>query len=147
MWFKIYSPNVEGVEVVQRRAKRARRARLYYMRCVLVFAVSRRVCTRGCMAMRRLNTNCIIDNPNTISARSETSSVNTFATDRLYDLARLRREGMPTHTRNLTLRANRPTRRVALGTIGAKILQGVPSTKGFHSAEKLDVTKTTHLDL
>ncbi|KAI9878413.1 MAG: hypothetical protein M1830_000933 [Pleopsidium flavum] len=32
MWFKVYSPNVEGVEVVQRRAKRARRARLYYMR-------------------------------------------------------------------------------------------------------------------
>ncbi|KAI9828394.1 MAG: hypothetical protein M1832_002822 [Thelocarpon impressellum] len=32
MWFKIYSPNVEAVEVVQRRAKRARRARLYYMR-------------------------------------------------------------------------------------------------------------------
>ena len=32
MWYKIYSPNVEGVEVVQRRTKRARRARLYYMR-------------------------------------------------------------------------------------------------------------------
>ncbi|KAI9807180.1 MAG: hypothetical protein M1825_005898 [Sarcosagium campestre] len=32
MWFKIYSPNVEGIELVQRRAKRARRARLYYMR-------------------------------------------------------------------------------------------------------------------
>ncbi|KAI9793429.1 MAG: hypothetical protein M1816_000322 [Peltula sp. TS41687] len=32
MWFKIYSPNVEGIEVVQRRLKRARRARLYYMR-------------------------------------------------------------------------------------------------------------------
>ncbi|KAI9850949.1 MAG: hypothetical protein M1838_004734 [Thelocarpon superellum] len=32
MWFKIFSPNVEAVEVVQRRAKRARRARLYYMR-------------------------------------------------------------------------------------------------------------------
>lgn len=34
MWFKIYSPNVEGIEVVQRRVKRARRARLYYMRYV-----------------------------------------------------------------------------------------------------------------
>lgn len=34
MWFKIYSPNVEGIEVVQRREKRARRARLYYMRYV-----------------------------------------------------------------------------------------------------------------
>ncbi|KAI9829668.1 MAG: hypothetical protein M1819_006039 [Sarea resinae] len=32
MWFKVYSPNVEGIEVVQRREKRARRARLYYMR-------------------------------------------------------------------------------------------------------------------
>lgn len=32
MWFKIYSPNVEGVEVVQRKEKRARRARLTYMR-------------------------------------------------------------------------------------------------------------------
>lgn len=32
MWFKIYSPLVQGIEVVQRRAKRARRARLYYMR-------------------------------------------------------------------------------------------------------------------
>ena len=32
MWFKLFSPNVESVEVVQRRPKRARRARLYYMR-------------------------------------------------------------------------------------------------------------------
>ena len=32
MWYKIYSPNVEGIEVVQRRVKRARRARLTYMR-------------------------------------------------------------------------------------------------------------------
>lgn len=32
MWFKIYSPNVEAIEVVQRAKKRARRARLYYMR-------------------------------------------------------------------------------------------------------------------
>lgn len=32
MWFKIYSPNVEGVEIVQRKEKRARRAKLYYMR-------------------------------------------------------------------------------------------------------------------
>ncbi|KAL1632567.1 hypothetical protein SLS56_003466 [Neofusicoccum ribis] len=32
MWYKVYSPNVEGIEVVQRREKRARRARLYYMR-------------------------------------------------------------------------------------------------------------------
>lgn len=32
MWFKVYSPNVEAIEVVQRKAKRARRAKLYYMR-------------------------------------------------------------------------------------------------------------------
>ncbi|KAG9602120.1 hypothetical protein KCU77_g3390, partial [Aureobasidium melanogenum] len=32
MWYKIYSPNVEGIEVVQKKEKRARRARLYYMR-------------------------------------------------------------------------------------------------------------------
>lgn len=32
MWYKVYSPNVEGIEVVQRRRKRAHRARLYYMR-------------------------------------------------------------------------------------------------------------------
>jgi len=32
MWYKVYSPLVEGIEVVQRRVKRARRARLYYLR-------------------------------------------------------------------------------------------------------------------
>lgn len=32
MWYKIYSPNVEGIEVVQRKERRARRAKLYYMR-------------------------------------------------------------------------------------------------------------------
>lgn len=32
MWYKIYSPNVEGIEIVQRKEKRARRARLTYMR-------------------------------------------------------------------------------------------------------------------
>ncbi|KAI1766337.1 translation protein SH3-like domain-containing protein [Hypoxylon sp. FL1150] len=32
MWFKVYSPNVVGVEVVWRRPRRARRARLTYMR-------------------------------------------------------------------------------------------------------------------
>jgi len=39
MWYKIYSPNVEGIEVVQRRVKRARRARLYYMRYVWTFGM------------------------------------------------------------------------------------------------------------
>ena len=32
MWVKIYSPNVRGIEVVKKAEKRARRARLYYMR-------------------------------------------------------------------------------------------------------------------
>jgi len=32
MWYKIYSPNVEGIEVVKRAEKRARRAKLYYLR-------------------------------------------------------------------------------------------------------------------
>lgn len=32
MWYKIYSPNIDGIEIVQRKEKRARRARLTYMR-------------------------------------------------------------------------------------------------------------------
>ncbi|MCJ1275908.1 hypothetical protein MMC21_003713 [Puttea exsequens] len=32
MWVKIYSPNVRSIEVVKRAEKRARRARLYYLR-------------------------------------------------------------------------------------------------------------------
>ncbi|GAW19273.1 hypothetical protein ANO14919_087590 [Xylariales sp. No.14919] len=32
MWYKIYSPNILGIEIVWRRPKRARRARLTYMR-------------------------------------------------------------------------------------------------------------------
>lgn len=36
MWVKIYSPAVRSIEVVQRAEKRARRARLYYMRWVLL---------------------------------------------------------------------------------------------------------------
>jgi ribosomal protein L19 len=34
MWYKIYSPNVTGIEIVQRKEKRARRNKLYYMRYV-----------------------------------------------------------------------------------------------------------------
>ena len=38
MWVKIYSPTVMAIEVVKRAEKRARRARLYYMRFVaLIF--------------------------------------------------------------------------------------------------------------
>jgi len=32
MWFKVYSRNVAGIEIIWRRPKRARRARLTYMR-------------------------------------------------------------------------------------------------------------------
>jgi large subunit ribosomal protein L19 len=32
MWYKIYSPSVLGIEIIWRRPKRARRARLTYMR-------------------------------------------------------------------------------------------------------------------
>lgn len=32
MWVKVYSPLVRSVEVVKRAEKRARRARLYYLR-------------------------------------------------------------------------------------------------------------------
>jgi large subunit ribosomal protein L19 len=32
MWVRIYSPNVEGIDIVQKTAKRARRARLTYLR-------------------------------------------------------------------------------------------------------------------
>lgn len=32
MYVKIYSPNVKSIEIVKRAEKRARRARLYYMR-------------------------------------------------------------------------------------------------------------------
>lgn len=34
MSIKVFSPNVEGVEIVQRTEKRKRRARIYYMRYV-----------------------------------------------------------------------------------------------------------------
>lgn len=34
MWVKIYSPTVMAIEVVKRAEKRARRAKLYYMRFV-----------------------------------------------------------------------------------------------------------------
>lgn len=35
MWVKVFSPNLRSLEVVSRAKKRARRARLYYMRFVL----------------------------------------------------------------------------------------------------------------
>ena len=36
MMYKIYSPNVTGIEVVQRKEKRARRNKLFYMRFVIL---------------------------------------------------------------------------------------------------------------
>ncbi|KAL7273937.1 hypothetical protein RUND412_003184 [Rhizina undulata] len=32
IWFKLYSPLIEGIDVVQRKGKRSRRAKLYYLR-------------------------------------------------------------------------------------------------------------------
>lgn len=51
MWVKVFSPNVEGVEIVQRTEKRKRRARLYYMRCVLVFPL---------LCFMDLGVNCVL---------------------------------------------------------------------------------------
>ncbi len=36
MWVKVYSPNVQAIEVVKRAEKRARRGKLYYMRYVVL---------------------------------------------------------------------------------------------------------------
>ncbi|KAK4156014.1 translation protein SH3-like domain-containing protein [Chaetomidium leptoderma] len=58
MWFKVYNKNVAGIEIVKRRPKRARRARLTYMRqpkhdfgsvddLVFAWKRSRRVFTSG----------------------------------------------------------------------------------------------------
>lgn len=38
MSIKVFSPNVKSVEIVQRAERKIRRARLYYMRCVLLFS-------------------------------------------------------------------------------------------------------------
>jgi len=42
MWYKIYSPLIEGFDLVQKRAKRARRAKLYFMRYVTNLFISLR---------------------------------------------------------------------------------------------------------
>lgn len=39
MWAKVFSPEVQSVEIVQRSERRKRRARLYYMRFVSLFSV------------------------------------------------------------------------------------------------------------
>lgn len=70
MWIKVFSPNVEGVEIVQRAEKRKRRARIYYMRYVY-FTVSGN-CTS------RTNLICL-GNPSTTLARSKASSTTTCA--------------------------------------------------------------------
>ena len=35
MWFKLYSPTIDGIDIVQRKEKRSARAKLYFMRYVL----------------------------------------------------------------------------------------------------------------
>lgn len=39
MWFKLYSPAIEDIDLVQRKAKKARRAKLYYMRYVYLLSL------------------------------------------------------------------------------------------------------------
>jgi hypothetical protein len=41
VWFKLYSPTIEGIDLIQRREKRAKRAKLYYMRYVYVLLAER----------------------------------------------------------------------------------------------------------
>lgn len=48
MWIKVFSPNVQSVEIVQRTEKRKRRARIYYMRYVLFDTFSRDGCCEVC---------------------------------------------------------------------------------------------------
>lgn len=77
MWFKIYSPNVTAIEVVQRAKKRARRARLYYLRCVIL---SREVVLAGfvvVLSRSGADSWCITGNRATIRALWTTLSANT----------------------------------------------------------------------
>lgn len=71
MWFKVYSPNVEGIEVVQRRAKRARRARLYYMRYV-----------QGPIVLLLIHAYSFAECRSTILGRCKALSSSTFGRDR-----------------------------------------------------------------
>lgn len=48
MWVKVYSPNVQAIEVVKRAERRARRGKLFYMRYVLRLFFSLRVLASFC---------------------------------------------------------------------------------------------------
>jgi large subunit ribosomal protein L19 len=37
MWFKLFSPSIEAIDLVQRRAKRSKRAKIYYMRYCFLY--------------------------------------------------------------------------------------------------------------
>lgn len=66
VWFKLYSPTIEGIDLVQRAKKRAKRAKLYYMRYVRVGRGG-----RGCALMNAVT-------PSMISDPSRTSLTSTF---------------------------------------------------------------------
>lgn len=74
IWIKVFSPNVEAIEVVQRKAKPARRAKLYYMRYVDVL-----------MRLSRYATDKSIGNRSMIWALCRTSSQNTYGRGRSCD--------------------------------------------------------------
>lgn len=77
MWVKVFSPEVQGVEIVQRSEKRKRRARLYYMRFVAFrFPV---YMVYGLFA----NLYFLSDNPDTIWAVWRISSPTTSRRSRL----------------------------------------------------------------
>jgi large subunit ribosomal protein L19 len=80
MWFKLYSPRIEGVDLVQRAEKRKRRAKLYYMRWV-----SR----RGDGRAKRLIE--VIGSRNMISGVSRVSSTNTCGRGRCLEVRAERR--------------------------------------------------------
>ena len=88
MWVKIYSPTLRSIEVVQRAEKRARRARLYYMRSVFSIplapfdlaskeAGNTSMTTGGISGLIRLGAG----NRNTIAAASRTLWKRTYRTD------------------------------------------------------------------
>ena len=73
MMYKIYSPNVTGIEVVQRKEKRARRNKLYYMR----FVMDDMELNSYFRSNSRLANTSFIGSQSTISVQSRTSSANT----------------------------------------------------------------------
>lgn len=80
MWIKAYSPNVEGVEIVQRTEKRKRRARLYYMR----YAPPPPICYSDLYIYCSVLTNVDAVNPSMIWAAWRILSAITSARSRLW---------------------------------------------------------------